>query len=318
MPASNPKIAVVAATHNRPERLDQLLDSLRAQTIPPDWFEVIIVDDASTPETSAVLQAQLDRGGLNLITLRHEISQGPGAARNLGWQTARGELIAFTDDDCAATPVWLEVALKVHEANPDAFIQGRTIANPAEVGGYNAFSHSVWVEKLGPSYETCNIVYPRDMLETHGGFDHQSFTMPGGEDTDLAWRLLEEGIEAIFAPEMLVHHAVTQIGPRGKLRIATRWHESIRLFARFPERGRSSLVHGVFWSQGHVNFFRFALALVLPRRLWPLRLWLALPYVRFAVVRRSGPLLFPWFLFHDAVEISSCVRGSIRYRTFVL
>ena len=214
MSASSPRIAVVAATHNRPERLGQLLDSLREQTIPADEFEVVIVDDASGPETNAVLQEQVARGGLNLTTLRFDVSQGPGAARNLGWETARGALIAFTDDDCVVTPRWLEVALKCAEAHPGCFIQGPTTPIPAEADGYNAFSHSVFVEKLGPSFETCNIVYPRALLEQYGGFDHESFTMPGGEDTDLAWRLLEAGVEAVFAPEMTAHHAVSQIGRR--------------------------------------------------------------------------------------------------------
>lgn len=318
MPVSSPSISVVVATHNRPERLDALLESLREQTIGHDQFEVIVVDDASDPATGQVLKCQQDRGGLQLTAIRRDVSGGPGAARNEGWRAARGALVAFTDDDCAVTPGWLNVALEAAAANPGAFVQGRTIPNPAEAGSYNPFSHSVEVQQLGPWFETCNMMYPRELLELHGGFDHESFTMPGGEDTDLAWRLLRTGVEAVFAPEMLAYHAVSQLGPRGKLKMAMRWHETMLIFSRYPKEGRKTLLLGVFWRKTHLDLTRFLVALALPKRWWPLRLWLAAPYVDFMTSRQSGPLLAPWFIVHDLTEIGACIRGSIRYRTFVL
>ena len=318
MPASTPLISVVVATHNRPERLDALLESLREQEIGLDRFEVIVVDDASDPATPEVLETQIQRGGLQLTTIRRVVSGGPGAARNEGWRAASGALVAFTDDDCVVTPGWLKVALETAVEHPGAFLQGRTIPNPAEADSYNPFSHSVEVEKLGPWFETCNMVYPRELLEDHGGFDHESFTMPGGEDTDLAWRLMRTGVEAVFAPEMLAYHAVSQVGPRGKLRIAMRWHETMQIFARYPKEGRETLILGVFWRQNHLDLSRFLLALALPKRWWPLRLWLAAPYVEFMTSRKSGPILAPWFIVHDLTEMAACIRGSIRYRTFVL
>lgn len=313
-----PKISVVAATHNRPERLDQLLESLRKQTIGTESFEVVIVDDASGPETLAVLRRQAERGGLNLVTIRRDVSGGPAAARNAGWEAASSPLVVFTDDDCVLTPDYLNVALASAEAHPGAFVQGRTIPNPEEEPEYNALAHSIWVEKLGPSFETCNIMYPRHLLEQLGGFDQTSFTMPGGEDVDLGWRFLEAGIEAIWAPDMLAYHAVSHVGLKGKLRIAARWHESILVFARYPERGRSNLYYGVFWRMTHAWLARFLLALVLPKRLWPLRWWLAAPYVEHMTNRSSGPLLVPYFIAHDMTEMIACIRGSIRYKTFVL
>lgn len=319
MPRGKARIAVVAATHDRPRRLVQLLDALRAQTIGTDAFEVVIVDDASQPETVEVLRAQLAIGDLALTVIRRDVSGGPGAARNEGWRAASAPLVAFTDDDCAPTPVWLEEALAVFAANDggDVFIQGPTLPNPDEEASYNAFSHSVWVTQLGPSFETCNIVYPRALLERFGGFDHEAYTMPGGEDTDLAQRMLLAGVRAIWAPDMLVHHAVEQIGPKGKLRLAWRWHETMKVFKVYPHM-RRDLPLGIFWRRNHLLLARFLLALALPRRAWPLQWWLAAPYVAFMTDRRSGPLLAPWFVLHDLVEVAACVRGSVRYRTFVL
>lgn len=308
---------MVVSTHDRPARLDALLNSLREQTLPADEFEVVIVDNASKPPTGEVLEAQVKRGGLALRAMRRDDDRGPSAARNEGWRAATAPLIIFTDDDCVVTPRWLEVALQSAEQHPGAFLQGRTLPNPDETDGISPFSHMVVVEKLGPWFETCNIMYPRELLERVDGFDQETFTL-GGEDTDLAWRCLDIGVEPSFIPDMLAYHAVLQVGPVKKLKIAARWHVLMGIYARYPEKGRSLLLHGVFWRQSHVDLARFLLALALPKRLWPLSMWLAAPYLSFTTNRRSGPLLLPWFVVHDMTEVVACVRGSIRYKTFVL
>ena len=79
------EIAVVAATHNRRDRLAALLDALRAQTIGTERFEVVIVDDASSDGTRELLADAVWRGDIALTVLRHGASRGPAAARNAGW-----------------------------------------------------------------------------------------------------------------------------------------------------------------------------------------------------------------------------------------
>ena len=313
-----PEASVVFATHNRPERLRRQIAALRAQEVDPDRYEIIVVDDASGPETQRVLgEEQAVAGGPAFRAIRRERSGGPAVARNEGWRTARAPLVVFTDDDCEAPPQWLSAILAAHREHPDAFIQGPIQPIPAEQGEYGPFSHTVVVEALGPGFETANIAYPRAVLERLGGFDETSYSGPGGEDTDLAWKAMEGGVPAVWAPAALTYHAVTYLGPFGKIRMAARWHESMLPFKRYAGL-REHRILGIFWNKPHFWLFRAALALLLPSRYWYLRWWLAAPYVMHLTNRRTGPLLAPYLIAHDLVEVSACVRGSLRYKVLVV
>jgi len=306
------------ATHDRPRRLARQLAALRAQTLDASRYEIVVVDDASGPETVELLAREARyQGGPPLRVIRRDVGGGPAAARNEGWRATQAPLIAFTDDDCEATAHWLEAGLSAARAHPGSFIQGPIAPHPEEWKDYGPFSHTVRVDALGPGFETANIFYPRDLLERLGGFDEVAYTGPGGEDTDLAWKAIESGVQPVWAPDALMHHAVTQLGPVGKLRLAMRWHESMLPFKRYPSLRRHRY-GGVFWSVVHMWLFRALVALLLPRRLWWLRWWLAAPYVKHLTNRRSGPLLAPYLIVHDVVETATCVRGAIRYRVLVI
>lgn len=318
MPEEGPRVSVVMATHNRAQRLAAMLDSLRAQTLDEDRFEVIVVDDASDDgQTHALLERERARGGLDLSVIRRERSAGPARARNEGWRAARAPFVAFTDDDCVASPRWLEAGLEACVEASRAVVQGRTDPIPEEFSRFDPFSHTIQIHRAGPSFETCNIFYPRNVLEELGGFDEESFSMPGGEDTDLGWKAIEHGIPTLFVDQARVYHAVTHLGPLGKLRLATRWHETMLCFKR--HRGlRRHLVAGVFWKQTHYDLARALIALALPPRMWPVRWWLAARYVVHLTDRRSGPLLAPYLVLHDLVEVSAVLRGAVRYRVAVI
>src|SRR2546421_10637172 len=149
---AEPAVSVVVATHNRPRRLGRLLAALRAQTLPRHDFEVIVVDDGSTPATQAVLEEELARGELRLRLERNALAQGQANARNLGWRLAQAPLIAFTDDDCRPTERWLAAALELHCRNRDQIIQGRTESDPEELADLSPLAHTVRRSQLGPSY----------------------------------------------------------------------------------------------------------------------------------------------------------------------
>jgi glycosyltransferase involved in cell wall biosynthesis len=315
---STPDVSVVMATHDRPERLTRALAALRAQTLDPDRYELIVVDDGSGPETAAVLAGESARAdGAPLRVIRRDAAGGPARARNEGWRAARAPLVAFTDDDCEATPRWLEAGLAAHRAHPRSFVQGPVGPSPEEEPSIGPFSHTVRVDHLGHGYETANIFYPRDLLERLGGFDEQAFSRAGGEDTDLAWKAIGEGIRPVWAPDARMHHAVVQLGPWRSIRKAWRWDESMLPYKRHPALRRHRYAK-VFWSPVHWWLVRALVALALPERLWPLRWWLAAPYVVHLTDRRSGPLLAPYLIVHDAVEMAACIRGGLRYRVFIL
>jgi len=74
----------------------------------------------------------------------------------------------------------------------------------------------------------------------------------------------------------------------------------------------------LFWNSRHLEAWAALLALLLPRRLPLLRALLAAPYARRLVWRRSGPLLAPYVIAYDVVELATFLRGSLRYGTLVL
>jgi glycosyltransferase involved in cell wall biosynthesis len=311
-------VSAVVSTYERPAHLAELLDALRAQTLPRECWEVIVVDNGSGPATAEVLAGERARGELPLTTIRHEATLGPAGGRNAGWRAARAPLVAFTDDDCLPAPGWLEAVLATSHRAPGAIVQGRTEPRPDEPVRRPLTAHTRAITVLTPSYETCNIAYPRALLAELGGFDEAFGLRPAGEDTELAWRAIARGAETVFAPEALVHHAVVDLGWVGTLRDATRWGGCARMLTREP-RTREVLYGGVFWNVWHYLLVRSALAALAP------------PWLRRAVLRRhlgalrrrsrslgAGTWGVPYLVLYDLIETLAMVRGAIRNRTLVL
>jgi GT2 family glycosyltransferase len=322
--AAGPAVSVVIATHNRIDRLRALLGSLAAQTLAPDQFEVVVVDDGSSDGTAELLAAGalVAAGTPPVRWLRRELGGGPATARNDGWRAAGAPLIAFTDDDCEAAPEWLAEALAAAAAHPGAVIQGRVDPLPAEAHLISPFVRTLRVHGDGPYYQTCNIFYPRELLEDLGGFDAASYPVPGGEDTDLAWRAIEAGAPTAYAPSAQVFHAVSQIGALGRLRVAARWGRTLQVYRRHPAARERVFTKRIFWKPWHYTLVRASLALLLPRRLRHLRLFLAGPYIESLLLRcayeQGRPWHAPFFVAEDLVELSAAVRASVRYRMLVL
>lgn len=313
-----PRVSVVVSTYERPHRLAKLLRALRAQTLGHDEFEVIVVDNGSGPATAEVLCAEQTGGELPLRTVRHPETLGPAGGRNSGLRLARSELVAFTDDDCVPAAGWLRAGLAAAARHPGAILQGRTEPDPEELGAPRLISRTVSITGASPQYETCNIFYPRALLEQLGGFDESFGLRPAGEDTELAWRAIGAGAEVMFAPDALVHHAVARMGWVGTLRDATRWGACARLFALQPG-ARAILYRGVFWNVWHYLLVRSLVALLAP------------PWLRRAILVRhlralkergrlagAGGWAAGYLALYDLLETLSLLCGAIRHRTLVL
>jgi glycosyltransferase involved in cell wall biosynthesis len=114
------KVSIIVPTRNRRAWLRQALISVRDQTWPDK--EVIVVDEASTDDTLAMLAAEFPETRI----IRHETARGPSAARNAGIAAATGEWILFLDDDDVLHPEHVEALVKASkEAPPGAVVSGR-------------------------------------------------------------------------------------------------------------------------------------------------------------------------------------------------
>lgn len=320
-----PLVSVVCSTYGRAALLPRLLVALQRQSLPADQFEVVIVDNGSGDDTATVLERFAQEVPFTLRILRHARNRGAAGGRNTGWRAAVAPIVAFTDDDCAPTPEWLAEGVRALErSDGSVFAVGRTRPEPDEAHLLlRPFSRSMVVDEPR-FFETCNIFYWRDDLELMGGFD-ETFGI-GGEDTDLALRLVDAGRRPVWTPSAVVHHGVRPSSFRANLRESRRWSNIPLVVKRHPAR-RGELVHRRwFWKRTH------------PPTL------LAIAGVATAVVRRSpAPLiLVSWWLWHrtvvepacpgprrrvlalpgafaiDVTEVATMARGSLRHRTVLL
>ena len=264
--SDRPEVAVVIPTARRETRLAFALDALADQTLPRERFEVIVV------------RAEADGGhtvppdGLDARFLTAAADSGPAEKRNAGWRAATAPLVAFTDDDCRPAPDWLERLLEAAQDAPADFVlQGRTEPDPDEARRLHGLAVSQRIPAPSGWYETCNIAYPRALLERLGGFDAEfAGNDPGdypvgGEDTDLGLRARAAGAELRFEPAAVVRHAVHSRHLGRALRDTRRWRSVPLVLARHPEQ-RGALQARLFGRRAHWTLLLAALALPLRRR----------------------------------------------------
>lgn len=331
-PAANVRpvvdVSVVVATWNRAARLQRLVDALAKQEGAPP-FELVVVDDGSEDDTPDVLAALAATAPFPLRPIRLDGNQGPAVARNAGWRAATGELILFTDDDCWPEPGWV-AAMAEALAGAD-LVQGRTSPDP-EVPDRDWLAHTIEVLEERGLYETCNMGYQRSWLERVGGFDERFRSHGGrsgpiyGEDTDLAWRMKEQGARSAFCDDAVVIHEVRPGTLLDRLRSLRRREGIVMLVRRHPEV-RSSFGGGWWFQHSHrpalLALAGGALALTGPRNplRWLVGLWLAYPYIAY---RTSGLAIWhrvkflPQILAVDLGEIAVLAWASAKHRTLVL
>jgi len=314
----SPLLSVVVATKDRRGRLGRLLDALEAQTVGRESFELVVIDDGSSDGTADVLGGRVDR------LISHPEPTGPAIARQEGWKASSGNLIAFTDDDCRPEPDWLERALEAHGLAPGAIIQGQTRPDPEEAGALgDPLSRSIRVDRLGPFFQTCNVFYPRHVLESVDGFD-PTIPRPSVEDADLAMRALSTGCGAVYAEQAIVNHAVEVHRLRHAVVGTRRWASLLPLVARHPELRRAFPWRGLIWRETHARLLLALLGITISsftgRRIF--LLW-AVPYISLRNGWRPGGLRktlvdLPKVVPVDLAEIAVLARASAEERKLLL
>jgi GT2 family glycosyltransferase len=315
--APSPLASVVVASHARPLRLRWLLNALEEQTF--DAFEVVVVHDYDAVTAARILDD-------HPLAPRHiAISPGTGSParqRNLGWRDARAPLVAFTDDDCRPEPGWLEALVAAAERAPGRVVQGATRPDPFERDVFAApHVRTLEVDPPGRFAQTCNILYPRELLERLGGFDEQAIT---GEDVDLSLRARAAGAPLAAAPDAVVNHAIEALTLPAMVRSAYKWRYLAYILAKHPELRRDCVL-GVFWEPEHLEVL-VALAGALGARRRPGLALLALPWLRRAGRRRGARVSdrlvaaaeLPGQAVQELAEVATMAAGSLRFRTFVL
>jgi glycosyltransferase involved in cell wall biosynthesis len=211
MQDKQPFFSIIVPTFNRPFTLTHCLQSLERLDYPRDRFEVIVVDDGSESAAETVVSHFGNRLNATLITQTHS---GPATARNKGAAHAKGEFLAFTDDDCTPAVDWLKALAHRFNGTPDDMIGGRTL-NVLLHNSYSAASHFL-IEYFYSYYNahsdqarffaSNNVSLAAGLFHRLGGFN-PIFPHAGAEDREFCERWLRQGFRMTYAPEALIYHA---------------------------------------------------------------------------------------------------------------
>jgi glycosyltransferase involved in cell wall biosynthesis len=213
-----PRISVVVCTYNRSGFVINAIESLlNLNTEGRFTYEIVVVDDASTDDTAEVV-CRIQAIHQDSVRYVRGTGAGVSAARNTGVEAARGEWIAFFDDDQLADRDWLCQLWRV-----------LVDADSECVGGSRALDLSrEELNRLSPNTRgflgeipredrpricrrndllcTGNLLVSRRAFDRAGGFDVA--LVRGGEDTDLFMRLRRIGVTCWFAPNAVVRHVI--------------------------------------------------------------------------------------------------------------
>jgi glycosyltransferase involved in cell wall biosynthesis len=203
----NHSISVIIPVYNGERYLAESIQSVLAQTPLPD--EIIVVDDGSTDATAQIV-ADLAETASIPIRYSYQTNQGPAAARNTGIRFARGDVLAFQDADDVWLPEKLAVQTALLHQHSDA---------QAVIGYSQLLFDSNHHDETDPQLRRPGLIlllqagiFRRAVFERIGDFD------PGlrvGEDADWFLRALEQSIEMVVHPEIVIiyrRHAANLTG----------------------------------------------------------------------------------------------------------
>ena len=220
------RLSLIIATYNRAEQLMITLRSVAAQSKISAQWECIVVDNNSTDNTKERVEEFIaEHPRLNII-YHFESKQGLSHARNAGIARAKGDIIAFIDDDERIVPDFISAYIKLFDNYPAAMAAGgkiiaeyptgrprwmsyyteRPIANPMDFGDY------VCPFPKGRIPGGGNMAMRREVFDKIGVFNtslgRTGKSLIGGEESDLFERIAKAGMECYYVPRAVMYHII--------------------------------------------------------------------------------------------------------------
>ena len=209
MKAGLPFFSIIVPTYERPAQLSLCLQALARLDYPKESYEIVVVDDGSDSPPDNI--GNQFPPGFSLQVLRHK-KIGPAGARNFGSQHARGEFLAFTDDDCQPDRGWVRALARYCLTNPDRIIGGRTV-NALPENPYSETSQAI-IEAVYSHFNadadnarffaSNNFAVSARLFRHMNGFAEHFQT---SEDREICARWRAAGRKLIYAPTAIVYHA---------------------------------------------------------------------------------------------------------------
>jgi glycosyltransferase involved in cell wall biosynthesis len=221
-------ISVILCTYDRASTLRDTLASLQGMHVPPlvEW-ELLVVDNNSSDDTEDVVTAFQQKTTFNVRYVFEE-TQGHSRARNRGIQEAKGEILAFTDDDVTVDPHWLHRIHLAYEQFDCIGLGGRIVPVwPCDRPAWLADSGPYQLMKAIVSFDLgdrprvlrtppfgANMSFKKVAFERYGLFrtdlGRKGRDLTGGEDTEFGRRLLRNSEVLIYDPTVLIYHPVEE------------------------------------------------------------------------------------------------------------
>ncbi|RJR07416.1 glycosyltransferase family 2 protein [Candidatus Parcubacteria bacterium] len=217
-----PEFSIILCTANRKEPLRACLENILLQSIPPEQYEIIVINNV--PEDDVRVRSVIhDLGASEKIRYSFEEEEGLSPARNHGITLAKADILVFIDDDALAEPTWLEELLKTYCEHPDAAVVGGKIRlfwegdvpgwlHPALYGylGELDYGEGVFPIQTNQRLGGGNFSIEKSWLEKCGGFSHQlgrnHKSLLSGEETELFIRVWDQGGQCYYNSEAIVMH----------------------------------------------------------------------------------------------------------------
>ncbi len=235
------RVSVIIPNYNRQEPVLRALDSLRQQTLPADQFEVIVVDDGSTTDTSEIGRQQFPFP----FQFLYKRNEGATIARNFGVQRSQGEVLVFMDDDVTASPQALEELANACQQESQVIAMGAlTSRSVSESGLFTQDALAIANEDIAKSNRTrhfshCNTqllavkredFFALDMLQDPTG------GWPNWDDVDFGYRAHLAGFRLIEVGTAVGVHWDFSLAELGAA--CRRWQKAgrsaVRLFQVHP------------------------------------------------------------------------------------
>lgn len=223
------RISVVICTYNREQFLPGLMQSILLQSINKQDFEILFINNNSTDDTESICQQFIKDYPDYSIRYLCENNQGLSYARNRGIRESTGKYLTFADDDALLAPDFLEKVCSFLDQHLDIAEVGGPIylkylgaipkwENPYMNSLFGYFYPSptpYYMKKEGKKYPRgSNMTFRTDVFSTCGDFNTSlgriKRVMLGGEEKDIAFRILNSGMKIAYIPEAIVYHLVPE------------------------------------------------------------------------------------------------------------
>ena len=203
------RFSIIIPVYNRPQEVDELLESLCLQTFKD--FEVVVVEDGSTEKCNAVCEKYADRLP---VSYYYKPNSGPGPSRNYGAERSQGEYLIILDSDVIVPEHYLEIVQQELDREPcdafggpdrahESFTPIQKAINYAMTSFFTTGGIRGGKKKLDKFYpRSFNLGIKKSVYEALGGFAPMRY----GEDIDLSTRIFKDGYSCRLFPDAFVYH----------------------------------------------------------------------------------------------------------------